>query len=144
LLSGILNTYSFQGRLKRLPFALSFLSLSLVVGFVSWNLRRLWLAEGVSGSTYVSVAWGTELLVALLVLPLCAARLRDLGWPSALSLLILISPALSPTLLVLISLKNGGSFSAPYWVPDLISYSAFALVVGLGVLLAKRGAGESA
>jgi uncharacterized membrane protein YhaH (DUF805 family) len=135
----IFNAYRFQGRLKRLPFVVSFIGLSLIVGFVSWKLRRSWLADGVSGSTYASFAWGTELLVALLVLPLCAARLRDLGWPSALSLFIMISPALSPTLLVLLSLNNGGSLSPPRWIPDLILLSALALLIGIVLLMVKRG-----
>lgn len=139
LFSDISNAYRFQGRLKRLPFALSFLGLSVVVGLVSWNLRQSWLAEGVSGSTYASVAWGTEVLVALLVLPLCAARLRDLEWPSLLAVFIFVSPALSPTLLVLIALKNGGSLSAPHWMPGLILISSVVLVVGIVILLVMRG-----
>ncbi len=143
MLSDIFNSYRFQGCLKRLPFTLSFLGLSMVMGFVSWTIRRSWLTEGVSGSTYASVAWGTEVLVAILVLPLCAARLRDLDWPVALSLLILVSPALSPTLLVLIALNNGGSLSPPQWVPGLFSLSAFGLLAGLMVLMVRRGASKT-
>lgn len=139
MLGEILSTYRFQGTLSRLPFVLAFIVFSVSVGVVSWNLRRQWISLEDNGLTYVSVAWATEVFVALLVLPLCAARLRDIGWPAALSILILISPALSPTLLAIISLVNGGTFAAPHWVPNVISVLGIGLLIGLLLLFLKRG-----
>jgi uncharacterized membrane protein YhaH (DUF805 family) len=139
LLSEISNACRFQGTLRRLPFALSFFGLSVVISVVSFGLRQNWLATGEDDLAYLAAAWGSEIFAAILVLPLCAARLRDIGWPAALSALVLVSPLLSTKLLVLIAIQNGGSLEAPRWIGDLISIVAILLLIGLAALIFKRG-----
>ncbi|MEO1018100.1 MAG: hypothetical protein AAFY56_10450 [Pseudomonadota bacterium] len=139
MLGEILSTYRFQGALGRLPFALGFFALSCAVGFTSWNLRQQWIGLEDGGLTYVSIAWATEVLVALLVLPLCAARLRDIGWPAGLSVLILISPTISPRLWVIFSLVSGGTLSFTRWLPPVFSVISIGLLIGLLLLFLKKG-----
>ena len=109
---------------------------------MSFSLLQRWLATGEEDLAYLAAAWGTEVLAAILVLPLCAARLRDIGWPVAFSPLILVFPLLSTRLLVLIAVQNGGSFEAPHWLGDLMSFATILLIAGLAALFLKRGRSE--
>lgn len=139
ILGEILLAFRFGGTLNRLPFAAGFFGLAATIAYSSFIVRQHWISVEDGGLTYVSVAWATEILIAIIVLPLCAARLRDIEWPAILSMLILITPALSPKLLVIISLVNGGTFSAPHWALHAISALGIGLAIGLLLLFLKRG-----
>ena len=79
------------------------------------------------------------MLVAILVLPLCAARLRDIGWPSIQSILIVLLPALNPMFALLIASKVGGTLSITHWAFDVTAALAIPLLVWLLLLFVKRG-----
>jgi hypothetical protein len=85
------------------------------------------------------MAFGTEILVAFLVFPLCAARLRDIGWPAYASVLILLSPLLSLRLIILIAHNNGGTFSPPFWYTGAIVITSAALLFFLILLAFRKG-----
>ena len=113
--------------------------LSVVVGYASFTLRQRWLAGGGSGMSYVVIAWSAELLVAVLVIPLCVARLKDIGWSPLLALLVLLSPILSPTLLIIVALNQGETFSAPHWIPTAVSVGSLILFIFLIAMVFWRG-----
>lgn len=118
---------------------MSFLALTITIGLVSFGLLERWLVTGEETLAYLAAVWGTDVLIAFLVMPLCAARLRDIGWPAPLSLLILVFPLLSTRLMVLIAAQHGGLFEAPHWIDDLMSIATVLLLAGLSVLFFKRG-----
>ena len=143
LINDILNSYRFRGSLRRVPFVVSVVSLSIVLGYVSFKLRQTWHLGGGSDYGYLAMAFGTEVLIALLVLPLCAARLRDIGWPSYASVLILLSPLVSLRLIVLIAHNNGGTFSPPFWYTGAIAVASVVLLIFLMLLTFRKGTNQT-
>ena len=137
--SAILNAYRFHGVLPRIPFALSFLGLSSLIEAISFSLRYSFMSAGVDAFTLASIVWGMKMLGAILVLPLCAARLRDIGWPSVQAFLIVLLPALSPIPALLIAYKVGGTLSLTHWAFDVTAVLVIPLLVWLLLLFAIRG-----
>lgn len=111
----------------------------MAIGVASWAFRQQWAGVDGAGLTYASIAWGTEILIALALLPLCAARLRDIGWPAALSILVLTVPVFSPRLIAVASLARGDSLSVPGYVANLMSVVAIVQLIALAVLFLRKG-----
>jgi len=129
MINNILNSYRFKGQLRRIPFVLSFLILSIVTSYISYLFRQAFLGLESGGDHYLTASFIAEILVAFAIFPLCAARLRDIGWSQFLAVLILLSPLLSPRLMIIAALNSFGFISSSYW------YSGFNLIGSVVLLL---------
>lgn len=95
-----------------------------------WLLRELWIAGRIADADYLLTGYFGQLAVALLFTPLCAARLRDIGWSPYVSLIVLV-PALTDTkLFVWLALRSGDTVP----MPAALVYAA-PLIVGMYLVL---------
>ena len=104
------------------------MSVSVPISVIAYFLRIKWLNSGMSDLANLYAGFGTELLVALLWVPLCLGRLRNLQWPVYWCFFVLASPLLSPKLLSVVALVKGGSFAIPSW------YFSATLVLSVALL----------
>ena len=139
----ILNSYRFQGRLGRLPFVLSFVTLSVAVNFIAYGLRRSFVNSETAADSYLIAAFGAEVFLALAVFPLCAARLRDIGWPQILAILIFLSLIFSPWHMVIAALNSLGVISSSYFYSGLNTVGSIVLLWFILTLALQKGARRS-
>ena len=145
MIKDILNSYQFRGRLQRIPFALAFAAIAISLGYAAYEIRRSLYVGGDGGESYLLVAWGAEILIALLVFPLCAARLRDIGWSAYLSILILFLPFFSVKFAIIAALNAGGFMSSSYWFSGFNLIGSIVMIAFVAALALVKGAnwGES-
>jgi transcriptional regulator with XRE-family HTH domain len=121
-----LDLYRFRGEIGRLPFIICvvfFFALALI----SQNLiMRGLLNTGRSPAEFEYTLLFVHWAPYLLTLPLCASRLRAIGWPPIMSLVVLVPP-------ITMRLVFLGSTVGSVWRSNTVIVS---LIILLGFLLA--------
>jgi uncharacterized membrane protein YhaH (DUF805 family) len=128
----ILNAYRFRPTLGRLELLAGVAASIILVSVLSLIIRNLLLSA--PDRTLIFLMIGSEALLLALVFPLVVARLRDIGWKPAFSVLILLPLICDPKLLVVLSPENSEPIRLPDWMlllgpPVLFTYAFFLLTL---------------
>lgn len=123
----VLDLYRFRGEIGRLPFLVCVLFFFVLALHVQSLIIQGLIDTGRSPAefrlTLLFVHWAPYLLS----IPLCAARLRAIGWPPALSLFVLLPPVTMR--LVFLGTSVGSVWRSNLVIISLIVVLAFVLAL---------------
>jgi hypothetical protein len=133
----ILNAYRFRSTLGRLELLAGVAASMVLVSVLSLIIRSLLLSA--PDRTLILLMVGSEVLFFAFVFPLVVARLRDIGWNPAFSVLILLPLICDPKLLVVFRPENSEPIRLPDWMLLLGPPMLFTYLFYLLTLLFWRG-----
>ena len=113
MIAKILKSYVGRSNLSRLPFLLGFVLLTGAGSILIWIVRDVWIDKSIDDASYLLSRIVIQTVLAIAMIPLCIAKLRDLGWPILLSGLAIVPPLGDPKIFVWLAIKNGGTFPMP-------------------------------
>ena len=147
MISEIFNSYRFRSQLGRLPFVLSLVTLAIGLKLTYYALLSAYAHEAVYGSTnsekYLIAAYGVNVLLALALLPLCVARLRNIGWSPYWAIFILLSLLVSPWHMIIAALNDAGIISTSYYFSGFNMIGSIVLLWFVFVLAFHKGANRN-
>ena len=113
------------------------------MSFIAYGLRRSFLNSETASENYLVAAYGAEVFLAFALFPLCAARLRDIGRPQILAILIFLSVIFSPKHMVIAALNSLEIISSSYFYSGLNTVGSIVLLSFILVLATQKGTQRS-
>lgn len=138
--SEVLDAYRFRGSLHRIPFLFFAVFLLVLFPYIQKLLMGGWIESGRSLVEIVPVLHAIHWAPYILLVPLCASRLRNIGWPQSLSALALLPPVAGCVFSSRFFGVNDLVTTPPIWASNVAGLAHLVLFVFLLVLARYRGA----